>query len=340
MKFPLQSILAFAILTAFVTSEADDDYTFFIRQIQLPDELEWDAAVDQTGSQQSELPINPNGARFELWTVKASPFTSYLLDTTYVNSYIPVADVQITSEDPYTVIPRTRADRAFSVMVTVNGLAIDPTAPPAAQSVKLLRHVQSYGTTGNGSNTNRNAATLLSQGSLDQNGDHPLDYTVTSIPGGDRTKVRGEERFSVFSLEDYQAPESQLDSEFIQIWPVADATVSGMSNGHVIKGLAPKVTVDLNDLYPDSWTYAQVYEGTATLGTNGTLVPGASILIDSSVPRDRKLKIKDWDEVIRKDGQYTLEILTATPFGVDRLSYVTFNVERTIQFNGNVTSVE
>ena len=62
----------------------DDDYTFFIRQIQLQDagELEWDMDVEQQGTDQSALPINPHGARFELYTVKSSPLTSFLLDTT------------------------------------------------------------------------------------------------------------------------------------------------------------------------------------------------------------------------------------------------------------------
>ncbi|MEX2580285.1 MAG: hypothetical protein WD342_14600 [Verrucomicrobiales bacterium] len=317
------------------------DYTYFIRQIQMPDEVEWDVTVEQSGSQQSPLEINPNGARFELWTVKADPLTSYLLDTTYVNSYIPVAQLQIKSEDPYEVIPRTRADRPFEVEVTVSGLSDDPEAPEAARSVKTLRHVQAYPGDSNGKDLDRGNATLISQGSFDSNGDYTLSYAVTSIPGADRSKVRGEERFSVYSLEDGEAPESQLASEFVQIWPVADGAISGISDGDLIKGALPKVTFDLNDLYPDSWTYAQVYEGQPRLGVDGAVVPGSSILIDSSVPKNNvEAMVKEWDRVVPHDGVWTLELLTATPFGTDRLGYVTFKVERTIRVNGNVTSVD
>jgi len=340
MKSIFQTTIAFAlgaILTAPVT--ADDDYTFFIRQIQMPEALEWDVSVDQEGSQQSPLAINPHGARFELWTVKSDPLTSYLLDTTYVNSYIPVAEVSITSEDPYEVIPRTRADRPFTVNITVNGLSSDPDAPEAAKEVKLLRHVQSYGST-NGTNINRNQATLLSQGAINSNGTQTLSYNVTSIPGGDRTKVRGEERFSVYSLEDYQAPESQLDSLFIQVWPVASTEIEGLESGDTIKGNAPQVSIELEDLYPDSYTFAQVYRGGPQLGANGTLVPGSALLVDGSVPRDEDLIVKDWDNVIREDGEWVLEVLTVTPFGTDRLDYVTFTVQRTIKMNGSVTSIE
>jgi len=339
-SFLLSLLLLLSLLIPSVGFSQNSNYSHFIRQIQMPDALEWDVVVDQEGSQQSPLEINPNGARFELWTLRNDPLTSYLLDTTYVNSYIPVAEVEIISEDPYEVIPRTRADRPFSIKVTVEGLSTDPTAPAAAQSVKILRQVQAYNGKGNGKNVNRGQADLISQGSIDSNGEHLLEFPLSSIPGGDRLKIRGEERFSVFSLEDYQAPESQLDAQFVQIWPVATSRITGISAGDKIKGKAPRLTIDLEDLYPDSWTYAQVYQGPPQLGTEGERVPGSSLLVDSSIPRDEELVVADWDEVIREDGDWTLEVLTVTPFGIDRLEHVSFQVQRTIKLNGSVTSID
>lgn len=335
-------IVGASALAALPTSGvlAGGDYTFFIRQVQLPDELEWDISVAQQGSQPSPLPVNPNGARFELHALKSSPLTGYLLDTTYVNSYIPVAEVVITSEDPYSVIPRTRADRPFWVTFTVSGLTFEPEAPDAAKSVKLLRHVQAYPGKGVGDDIDRSLATLHAQGSLSENGPHTLEFALTSIPGANRLKVRGEERFSVFSLEDFGAPEAQLSSKFIQIWPVATSVISGLNPGDKIEGVLPEVTVELEDLYPSSWTYAQVYPGPPQLGTEGKLVPGASVIIDGSIPRDEVITVKKWDHVIREDGQWTLEVITSTPFGLDRLGYLSFEVERTISVRGNVTSVD
>jgi hypothetical protein len=337
----MKTFLSFLLTLAAVLPTAKaDDYTFFVRQIQMPDEAEWDVTVAQTGSQQSPLAINPNGARFELWTVRSNPLTSYLLDTTYVNSYIPVAQMQITSSDPYEVIPRTRADQPFKVAITVTGMSTDPTAPEAARSVKILRHVQAYTGNDNGSSVDRSQASLLSQGSLNNNGTHLLEYPVTSIPGADRTKVRGEERFSVYSLDDFQAPESQLASQFIQVWPMSDVTVTGITASDIIKGSAPQVKVKLKDLYPDSYTYVQVYEGGQQLGTGGHKVPGSAIVVDSSVPRNKNLSLKDWDENISTDGIWTLEVITVTPFGTDRLGYISFEVDRSIKVNGSVTSVD
>ncbi len=333
--------LFFFLLTAMLAgSISAQDYTYFIRQTQMPDNTNYDVSVEQDGSRLSELAINPEGARFELWTVKSSPLTSYLLDTTYVNSYIPVAEVEITSEDPYEVIPRTRADRPFTVNVTINGLSTDPSAPAAAQSVKLLRHVQAYQSKGTGKNTDRGNATLLSQGSISSNGTETLEYSLTSIPGSDASKVRGEERFSVYSLADYQAPESLLDYKFMQVWPVASSVLTGINSGDVITETLPELTIQLEDLYPDSWTYAQVYQGNPVLGTNGIVVSGSSILVDNSVPQDETIVVTDWDDTIGVDGIWTLEIITATPFGADRLAYVTFEVDRALRINGSVTSIE
>ncbi|HRQ87199.1 MAG TPA: hypothetical protein PLA50_00250 [Bacteroidia bacterium] len=337
---PLLLLASLVFAASPLLGQGSGNFTFFIRQVQMPGDVEWDASVTQQGSRLSPLPINDNGARFELWAVKPSPLTSYLVNSTYVHSYVPVASLKIVSEDPYTAIPRTRIDRPFQIEITVNGLSPDPTAPDAARSVKLLRHVQTYAGSENGSTIDRSKATLLSQGSLNSNGVHTLAYPLSSVPGADRTKAKGEERFSVYSLADYQAPESQLASKFVQIWPMATIAVSGLQSGHVVKGTAPEVRVDLSDLYPSSYTYAQVYSGAPRLGVLGTSVPGASIVVNASVPKNESIHLKNWDAAIPDDGTWTLEILTDTPFGTDRLGYMSFTVERAIKINGAVTSAD
>ena len=324
--------------------QADMDYTNFVRQVQLPSGVKWDVTVLPEGQQLSPLAIDPGGARFELWTVRADPLTVYLLDTKYVGTYVPMASVVITTEDPntYTAIPRTRADRPFIVDITTSGLRPeeDEEAPDAAKSVKLLRHVQSYGVGGTGEGINRDQAILLDQRTLTSNATFRLSYAINSIPGADRTKIRGEERFSVFSLEDYQAPSSQLASMFVQVWPVADGSVSGIAPNQMIRFKMPQITVTLNDLYPDSRTYAQVYPGNPQLGVQGTVVPGSAVVVYDSVPHNRVLVVDDWDASIGDDGRWTLEVLTVTPFGTDRLAYVSFDVDRTMDVNGTVTTID
>ena len=347
-----------ALLASVGVSSAVDEavYTNFIRQVQLPSTVEWDASasVGPSGSQPSDLAINPGGARFDLWTIKAvgsAPLVNYLLDTAYVGSYVPIGSVVIRSEDPYTLIPRTRADRPFYVDYTVTGLLSGATDPPASKSVKLLRHVQSYGVGGTGINLDRTQATLLSQVSISTNTDpaQTLTYTLTSIPGADRTKVRGEERFSIFSILDsrtegsvtYTVPETQISSQFIQIWPVADGTISGVAENQTFRFAMPQLTLTLNDLYPGSTTFAQVYKGNPVLGTTGTVVPGSALVLPSdSLPQNRVLTLTNYDTIFGSDGRWTMELLTKTPFGTDRLAYVSFNVDRTIETNGSFTTIE
>jgi len=315
-------------------------FTSFIRQVQMESGLVRDVSVDLNGQQYSDLAMDNTGARFELWTVKSSPLTSYLLDSKYVGSYVPGAEVSITSEDPYDEIPRTRADRPFFFNIQLSGLLNGEDDPPASKSVKFYRHVQSYGEDDNGIDVDRSQATKIwdFEVNFDINGTGTI--SLTDIPGANRSKVRGEERFSFFTIPDYQAPSTQLASKYIQIWPVADASISGLNPNQVIKLAAPELTIALNDLYPDSETYTQVYKGGAQLGTQGVVIPGSALVINDSVPHDRTLVVNDYDEVFTSDGQWTMEVLTTTPFGTDRLTYFSFNVDRKLRINGQVTTTE
>ncbi|TAE74196.1 MAG: hypothetical protein EAZ84_11600 [Verrucomicrobia bacterium] len=341
MSFRLLFSVACALFSV-ASSSAQNGSTFtnFIRQVQLPTGVEWDMGVASTGEELSPLSIDPGGARFELWTVQALPLTSYLLDNRYVGTYVPIGQVAIRSEDPYSLIPRTRADRPFYVDISISGLLSGAGVPVASKSLKFLHHVQSYGATGDGIGINRDLATLNSQVSMDQNGTQTLTYVINSIPGANRAKIRGEERFSFFSLADYQAPESQIASQFIQIWPVADGALEGISPNQHIRFSLPTVTITLNDLYPTSHTYAQVYKGAAQLGRVGAIVPGSSLLVNDTVPNSRILVLSDYEGVFDDDGLWTMELVTETPFGIERMAHVSFTLDRTIEMNGNVTTVE
>jgi hypothetical protein len=334
------SIFKLLLIAGLASTSSAGSYTNFIRQTQIPSGVQWDVTVDPKGEQQSYLPLDEGGSRFDLWTVLAEPFTGYLLDTRYVGAYIPSAEVAIRSEDPYPVAPRTRADRPFTVEIVTSGLRPDAGAPDAARQVRLVRHHQSYGAGGTGENLDRSQATLVSQAFIAQNGTHPLAYPMSSVPSADASKATGEERFSVFSLADDHAPEGQLAARTIQIWPVADGSIFGISPDQKIRFQVPQLTITLNDLYPESHTYAQVYQGEPVLGKAGTLVPGTSILHSAAVPTSRVLVLDGYDSVFDADGRWTMELLTVTPFGIDRLSHVTFEIDRTIKVNGMLSTID
>lgn len=327
-------------MSLFATAQNGTTYVNFIRQVQFPSGVQWDATIAASGEQLSNLAIDPGGARFELWTVQSTPLASYILDSRYVGTYIPMAEVTLRSEDGSSTIPRTRADRPFYVDVTIEGLHEGESEPEASKKVRFLRHVQSYGANGTGIGIDRTLATLVNQSIIKDNGSTTLTYLINAVPGANRAKVRGEERFSIFSLEDYQAPASQLASRFIQIWPVADGTISGIVNDQFIRYSLPQLTLTLNDLYPNSTTYAQVYKGNPSLGTYGTIVPGSALVIQESVPQNRVLTLKNYESVFDSDGRWTMEIVTKTPFGTDRLAYVSFDIDRTMKLNTNMSTIE
>ena len=319
-------------------------YTNFIRQIQYPGGVAYDASVAASGQDLSQLAIDPGGARFELWTVNSQTLEPSLLDTTYVGTYVPLATVVIRSEDTTAAIPRTRADRPFSVDITVSGILSGNEAPDASKSVNYYEHVQSYGVGGTGIGIDRTQATSLYQASISTNGTVNRPFAVNVVPGADRSKVRGEQRFSVFSLDDtrgtYKAPASQLASQYIQIWPVADGSISGIAQGQMIRFSLPRLTLTANDLYPNSTTYAQVYPGNPQLGVTGAIVPGSAVIVNDSVPQNHVLVVDKYDSVFDADGRWTLELVTVTPFGTDRLAYVSFDLDRTIEMNGTFTTIE
>lgn len=330
-------LLRLIVLSAVAAPAASaQTYTNFIRQVQVSTGVQWDATVDYQGTQASSLEVPLGGSRFELWTMLSSPLTSYLLDNKFVGAYVPSATVAIRTEDPYTLVRRTRADRPFSIDITTSGLLSGATYPDASKSVTLMRHVQSYGAGGTGTVIDRSQATLLTQSSIVTNGSQTLTYQVTSIPGTDRTAIRGEERFSVFSLADTvsNAPASQLASQYVQIWPVARGSIAGITANQKIRFAVPALTVTVNDLYPDSRVYTQVYKGAPRLGVSGAIVPGSAVIVNDSVPQDRVMLLKDYDSILTEDGPWTIELVTSTPFGIDRLSYVSFIVDRTIRVNG------
>jgi len=327
-----------ASLLATVPQLSAEEYTNFVRQVMLPLGVQWDVSVAPKGERSALLPIELGGSRFELWTVKNSPLTSYLLDTRYVGAYSPAAEIAFRSEDPYTTIPRTRADRPFAVDITIAGLIHGPSIPASGQSVKLLRHVQSYGPGGVGENISRSQASLLTQATLSQNGTQTLTYSITSVPSPDLTKASGEERFSVFSIPDALAAESQLASRYIQIWPVADASISGISQGERLRFKLPKLTITLNDLYPSSDTYVQTYPGELRSNVIGKRI--ASFVWNDSIPKSKVLQVEEYAHALDADGTWTMEVLTATPFGIDRLHHLTFEVDRSIKINSLLSTLE
>lgn len=375
-----KAILCFAAATlaaiGFASAETTEGYTNFLRQVHLGTGVQLDSSVDNSGERSSFFPVLLGGSRYELYTVKEDPLTSYQLDTKYVSAFSPIAVIRIITEDTTAEVPRTRADRGFDVVVDVDGLLSDLEAPPSARAVNFRRQVISstestsvassngggllggildalLGTDGSGllggggllgtgllSTLLDGTTNLISQAAITENGEYTYSYDVSEVPGVDRSKLTGIERFSVYSVGDDDYDAEQLDSAHVEIWPVATGWMEGIDNGDIIKTRVPTVIIQLEDLYPSSSTYMQIYEGPQSLGTQGQIVPGSAFVVNDIVPKDHTLTVTDLDDMVGTDGEWTFEVLTETPFGTDRLAHATIVTDRSIEINGSVTSAE
>lgn len=332
---------ALAAVTLSGAAHGAEAFTNFIRQVQVNNGAQQQLDVESMGSEFSPLAIDPGGAKFELWTVRDSDFESFLLDQVYVSTYTPVVRLNIISLDPYETVPRTRADQPFTMTLELSELSDAADASDAARMVKLQHYLQSYGEDGDGSGIDPATASLTEERYLDQEKLYSFGYELPTITvAAASTKARGEERFTVWSLPDFQAPELVIATKRVQVWPVADGVISGIEDGDALGFLTPQVTITLNDLYPDSSTYAQVYKGPLADGVEGREIIGSAIVVNDAVPLDKVLVLDDWDSPIDESGQWTMEVLTKTPFGTDRLDSVTFTIHRDIEVNANVTTVE
>jgi hypothetical protein len=318
------------------------NYVNFVRQVQFPSGLEYQMTVIPADSKPSQLAIDPGGARFELTTTDIVSGVETPLASTYVGTYTPVAQIEIFSEDLSAAIPRTRADRPFLVRVTVPRLrAPGDDVPEAATKVKFLQHVQSYGVKGTHVGLDRSQALMVSQSYISEEGPHDVFFPINTVPGGDRTKVRGEQRFTAWSLPDTIAPESQLSSAYIQIWPMADGSMAGIAMNEEIRFKLPQLTLTINDVYPGSTIYAQVYKGEKVDGAKGTVVPGSAYTNKFAVPEDKVLVIDDYGAIFDEEGRWTMELMAVTPYWpARRLDWVPFDLDRSIHMNGSFTTIE
>lgn len=387
MKSLSRILITPMLLTHVMAVEEDPTWTNLIRQEQMPEGTGtyFMNYLNPSGKDvYSPQPVPRPGARFELHTIRSEPLATFLLKSTFVGTYVPIANVVIDTEDPWGKEPntptftnvtfanptfatnrtvptntpakvrRTRADRPFKVYVTTSDIlsgTTGPTIPAASKAVNFYHTVQSYGATGTGNPIDRSLAQNVTPAlpQITTNGVHdPILVNLTTVPAANRQKVRGEETYKIFSLEDTQDPArpiapNLLSSHVVQIWPMTDGSLSGIAMNQEVRFSMPKVTFRYNDTYPGSQTFAQIYKGELRDNVVGEIVPGSHKIntSDPGIPESYTESTGgEFDRMFTSDGRYTMELLTVSPFDTIRLDYVTFNVDRTIEVNSTVTTVE
>ena len=316
---------------------AGEGYVNFVRQTQQGSGVVWSMPVTPEGSAASQGLLEEGGALFQLWTVEQTTAKEYLLDQKLVGAYMPSATVKIVTQDPYTLVPRTRADKPFTVTVSV--------LPTAATKVLLEQDLAYYTATKKSFTlAEATAGTPASSAYIAKNGDTVLSYAATSLKATDPTQAAGEEYFVVHALSDGSFSQTQIASNHVEVWPVASGSIAGLTSGMRIRSKAPTITLTRTNLYPTSNTYLQVYPGGQVLGTKGTIINNKGFYVLTG-DRNSNMSpgpetVSDYDSLFPADGTYTMELLTQTPFGTDRLAYVTFTVDRELEVRAQLGGLD
>lgn len=326
------------------------------------------------------------GLRFQLYTVPSNLDQSqpYLLQTTSVGVF-PTGKLEIDTEDDYNkepdtssyknvkypnptfssagVIPttnpngigrRTRADRPFRIYSSTKGIRTGAADPVGAKLINFYRLVKVAGIADSVS---------APQLGLSEIGIPLIPITTSGIQehfpspaslGSNPRKYMGVEQFSLWSLaanSDLSLPGQKLSSAKVEIYPNSDGIISGVAMDQVVRFSMPKLTFTYHDVYPGptrSAVYAQIYKGERR-DEVGTIVPGShknnsGITLGNYAESSTGV---DLDRIIDSDGRWTIELLSDTPFGIERMktpsdtpAFVTFKVDRTMNVNGTFTTVE
>lgn len=215
---------------------AGEGFMNFIRQQQKTTGVVWSMPVVPVGNGPSQLPLEQDGALFQLWTIVQATAKDHLLDQKLVGAYLPSAAISIRTLDPYSAVPRTRADQPFTVTFNVSGLLSGAGLPEASTRVLLEHHLANY----KGEQKSIPAAqaisgTPLSSSYLIANGTSEQTFAVTNLKAADATLATGEEHFVIHALGDGSAQQTQLATAHVHVWPVASGTIQGIAPGERVR---------------------------------------------------------------------------------------------------------
>ncbi|RBP36392.1 hypothetical protein DES53_117103 [Roseimicrobium gellanilyticum] len=306
------------------------------------------------------LAISQAGNTFQLYARGTAWDTKvYLLDTKLIRAYSPAAAFAIDTEDPYVrgdvasgrYVKRTRADRPYSMRIEVSGL-VPGSSNQAEKFVYFTTHGTNYDkTTYSGLNKTEY---VIHQGENVGNGTINMSSLFHELTETQATKACGEMKFTMVRYAADGIPDTIIAQPKIEVWPVASASVEGITSNQVFIDKIPLVIFHYNDAYPDSRTYAQIYPGPAALGTVGTIVATTEHKMGShynpssgaepiTVPMTLALGVSNLSTYTPKDGIYTIEIITETPFfgrAPERLAVVSFEVDAVISSRGKLSTAE
>jgi hypothetical protein len=338
MKRNLSTLALAALSLIQPLTAASEDYVNFVRQYQQGTGVFWDMQnVAPKSSSSALVPLDQSGALFQLWTIQKLGGRDFLLDQKTVGAYLPKADVKVITADPYPLVPRTRADKPFAVEITVHDLVTGANLPQAASSVLAEHHLAAY-PAGQTSIPVSTAITGTPYGSgyISRNGVTRFDFARSAIVQPVTKKPFGEEHFTIHALSDGSVAQTKIAGGYVQVWPVASGMIEGITPNQVIRFSAPRLTLNLQDLYPGSYTHLRIRDED---GETVTSDDSKFVLAEEPTETGKLITVADYGTLMEDDGRYTLELVTETPFGSEVLHSMPVQVDRTLQIQGTLGGI-
>jgi hypothetical protein len=253
---------------------------------------------------------------FQLWAsyTDASSITSMLkLDEKSIGTFLPKVSITTASEDPH-IPTRTRADRPYSMTVSVSGMLSGASVPDYAQRILFGRGYKEYstvtlaptGVTGLYPNSNVYYS----------NGTYSITGIYQQLPGGMATNAVGAETFTASIQPEAGTTLGQLASAEVIVWPVASSAIIGIESGRRYFGFPKTGNIILTNAYPTSTTYAQIYKGSERLGTVGIVIPDSTRVYNTDTPQNATISTLDLEslsEQLPEDGIYTVTRIETSP---------------------------
>lgn len=332
-KFLTQSILAGLFASqAFSQADAEQEWNVTLRQRNLETGSVFYSSVDREGNAPSQAPVPEGGSEFTLWAYYNGPegTQEHFIDSALVGSYLPKGKLWITTPDPYSGgVPRTRIDQGFTLNFEVADLDTSAAATDAARKL-LLDHDLAVATNAVPADGSLGEAVDFEQRFLERNGVGSIRFPGSNIPGTDPFTDSGMEFFNLYALPDGDIAELQLSEARVQIWPLSSASFEGIESS-ASYNIVPEISVQLENLYPESETWVQVYRGPESVGTNGTRLSESMAIVNDVKPDNKVLSFKTLNTILNDNGEWTFEVLTKTPFGIERISWQTIVIDRNLE---------
>jgi hypothetical protein len=265
-----------------------------------------------------------------------------MLNEKTVGTYVPTVTLTMMSDDP-AVPARTRANVPYGVKIVVSGMQSGAGVPAYSKEVNVIRSYTlndaQHKPTGTGAEYTGSFGFYENTTSAGKTS----NLIFSQLPGISPSKVSGKEIFTAYTQSSSNSKFSQLAQASIEIWPVAEVTLSGLETNETYLEVPNNANAVVLNVYPGSALYTQVYKGTQKNGTVGTRLQNAAVnFAGTTTPQYAMLGFEDLPKLITTDGTYTVEVIGLTPFngGAEILSSVTFHLKRALKVNGSLSTME